>query len=284
MLGTLEQEEEITAASAVAVAERLIGSFTSMICYWYNYHRNGKRIVPNVDSNDGTAKAFLKMLRQDDAEPDALEEHTVDASLVLYAEHDLAASTFAARTTASTMSDSYSAITTAIGTLRGPLHGGANEAVMHFLEPLATPDEAEALLRQRLAAKNLIMGFGHRVYKHGDPRNRVFKSLSKALSQRPNGRPDLYAISERIEELMEREKGMYANADFYAASSYHQCGIPTELFTPIFVVSRTSGWAAHIAEQRSNNRIIRPSSLYVGHGPREFVPLAQRGDTPKASL
>lgn len=284
VLGTLEPEEEITSASAVSIAERLIGSFTSMICYWHNFHRHGRRIVPNVNPEDSTAAAFLKMLKQDDKTPDPLEQHTVDASLVLYAEHDLAASTFAARTTASTMSDFFSAITTAIGTLRGPLHGGANEAVMHFLEPLATADEAEALLHQRLAAKNLIMGFGHRIYKNGDPRNNVFKSLSKQLSQRPNGRPDLYEISERIEHVMEREKRMYANADFYAASAYHQCGIPTELFTPLFVVSRTSGWAAHVAEQRANNRIIRPSSHYEGPAPRVFVELAKREEAPKAKL
>jgi len=194
----------------------------------------------------------------------------------LYAEHDFNASTFAARVTASTQSDFYSAITSAIGTLRGNLHGGANEAAMEFLSQFSSVEQADTELRKIFAAKKLIMGFGHRVYKNGDPRNAIIKGCSKLLSEQSFGKPDLYKISEHVEGVMLNEKKMHANLDFYAASAYHQCGIPTLFFTPIFVISRTSGWAAHIIEQRSNNKLIRPSSNYIGPEPRPFVAIKER--------
>lgn len=197
-------------------------------------------------------------------------------SLILYAEHDFNASTFAARTTCSTNSDIYSGITTGIGTLRGNLHGGANEAAMEFIDQFETPDEAEAQLRKDLANKKLVMGFGHRVYKDGDPRHFVIKEYSKMLATKPYGNPKLFEISERVEKVMFEEKQMYPNLDFYTASAYSQCGIPIPFFTPIFVIARTAGWTAHILEQRVNKKIIRPESNYTGPEPRDFEPLEER--------
>eukprot|EP00958_Prasinococcus_capsulatus_P024093 scaffold3720_cov401-Prasinococcus_capsulatus_cf.AAC.16 len=206
------------------------------------------------------------MLRNDGEEPDPLHVRVVDASLILYAEHDFNASTFGCRVTASTMSDLYSAVCTGIGTLRGNLHGGANEAVMDFISNLGSVQEAEQAVRAKFDKKELVMGFGHRIYKGGDPRNAIFKSLSHELSERPGGNMLLYHVSEHIEKLMEREKHMYPNADFYAASAYAQVGVPTHFFTPLFVIARTSGWTAHIVEQRLHNKIIRPTSLYTVSG------------------
>ena len=200
----------------------------------------------------------------------------VDISLILYAEHEFNASAYAARVTASTNSDFYSAITTAIGTLRGNAHGGANEAAMNYLKGLDSVEDADKKLRQMLKNKERVMGFGHRIYKKGDPRVEMIKNCSRELSEQPwerneNASPKLFAISEHIEKVMREEKGIHPNLDFYSASAYHQCGIPTELFTPLFVIARLSGWTAHILEQRENNRLIRPASTYVGPGLRQFV-------------
>jgi len=253
--------------------------FVSAMCYWYHFANHGKRIVPNTDPADNLATAFVKMLRDDASTPDALDVKVIDAAFTLYAEHDLAASTFTSRTIASTMSDTYSCISGAIGALRGPLHGGANEAVMHMLKDVKSIEEGEAKINDMLSKKQLIMGFGHRIYKNGDPRNAIFKKLSKRLSERPDGLPTLFAVSQRIESMMEEKKNMYPNADFYAASAYHQAGVPTPLFTPLFVVSRTAGWCAHILEQiggNGKNVIIRPSSAYNGPEKKAFVPMDQR--------
>ncbi|QDZ21519.1 citrate synthase [Chloropicon primus] len=278
VLGTLEPElvDNVRMTKehedVIRIGERLTGSFGPMICYWYHFHQSGERldIERYLEDDDSLSQVFLKLLFKSAAKPDALHNKVVDTSYILYAEHDFAASTFASRVTASTMSDVYSCISTAIGTLRGNLHGGANEAVMHFLEDLNNEQEAADMVNSKLSKKEVIMGFGHRIYKNGDPRNAVFKDLSHQLSQKPEGKPHLYAISQHIEGMMENLKGMYANADFYAASAYHQVGIPTYLFTPLFVVARTSGWIAHIVEQRSQNRIIRPSSAYIGPAERDL--------------
>ena len=286
-IGTMETEPEDpkarTPEGGARVAERLMSVLGSAVLYWYHFKTSGVRAVPSVDPNETMASAFVRMLKAPtngaSFTPDPLHVRTVDASMTLYAEHDLAATTFAARVTISSLSDMHSAITTAIGTLRGPLHGGANEAVMHMLKPYRSPDAAESAIREMLAKKQLVMGFGHRIYKGGDPRNKVFKGISRMLSMEREGSggdPTLYAVSERVEKLMETEKNMFPNADFYAASSYYQCGIPIELFTPIFVVGRTSGWAAHCLEQRSANRLIRPSAVYTGPPPRTFVPINER--------
>jgi 2-methylcitrate synthase len=278
VLGCVEPESGAAGKTDTrATSERLIGVFVSSLCYWYHFSQSGVRIPVNTNSKDNTAVAFLKMLNHPSTqEPDALRVRVINSSLILYAEHDFNASTFAARVVASTLSDTYSCITAAIGALRGPLHGGANEAVMHFIGEFKTPAQAEQAARAMLAKKEVIMGFGHRIYKHGDPRNAVFKQLSEELSRQPSGKPHLYAISCNLETLMEKEKGMYPNADFFAASSYHMAGVPTFMFTPLFVISRTTGWAAHIIEQLADNKLIRPTSVYRGPSKTQFVPLQKR--------
>ena len=199
----------------------------------------------------------------------------MDVSLILYAEHEFNASTFTARVCTATMSDIYSAVTAAIGTLRGPLHGGAYEAAMELIEQFKTADEAEAGIMDRLNSKSLIMGFGHRVYTVSDPRSDIVKTWAKRLSESV-GDTVLYPVSERIEQVMWREKKLFPNLDFYSASAYHFLGVPTAMFTPIFVLSRVTGWTAHIFEQRGNNRLIRPGAEYIGPDSREFVPVEQR--------
>ena len=210
-----------------------------------------------------------------DKDPSELHKQVMHCSLILYAEHEFNASTFAARVCASTLSDIHSCITAAIGTLRGPLHGGANEAAMEMIENWQTPDEAETNIMQMLANKDKIMGFGHAIYRESDPRNALIKRWSKELSDKV-GDTHLYAVSERVESVMKREKGLFCNADFFHASAYHFMDIPTKLFTPIFVMSRLTGWAAHVYEQRANNRIIRPSADYTGPEHQDWVPIDKR--------
>jgi 2-methylcitrate synthase len=256
-----------------------MGSFISALCYWYHFATTGKRITVNTAPKENMATAFLKMLRDDGTEPDPLHVRVIDCAFILYAEHDFNASTFTGRVSASTLSDTYSCVAGAIGALRGPLHGGANEAVMHMLEGTKSVEEAEKKIRDKLAAKELVMGFGHRIYKNGYPRNAVFESLSKQLSERPGGDPLLWKASDSIEAMMEKDLKMYPNADFFAASAYYQVGVPIPFFTPLFVMSRTAGWCAHIKEQlggNGNNKIIRPSSVYNGPAKKDFVPLAGR--------
>jgi 2-methylcitrate synthase len=269
-LGTMEPE---TAENdQYGIAERLLAAFPYVLLYWLHYHRKGKRISHESGEPD-TAGHFLHLLHGKPAAE--LHRSAINASLVLYAEHEFNASAFSARVTASTLSDFYSAVTSAIGTLRGPLHGGANEEAMKMICRFRTPDEAEAGVLQMLSRRQKVMGFGHRVYKHADPRTPVIKEWSRKLS-REKGDTRIFAISERIEEVMAREKGLFPNLDFYSASAYYLCGIPTPLFTPLFVFARTSGWAAHIIEQRKDNKLIRPSADYIGPMPREYLPIEAR--------
>eukprot|EP01133_Synstelium_polycarpum_P003517 gene3517-4018_t len=278
LLGCLEPESKTN--EQCAIANRLIACFGSMMMYWHHWITSGRRIKTSTLPDDSTARHFLKLLRQDGLEPSASHVRAVDISLILYAEHDLAASSFASRVTTSTLTDFYSAICTAIGTLRGPLHGGANEAAMDLLAQYSTPEQGEAGIMAMLAKKELVMGFGHRVYRNGDPRSPIIKEVSRKLSEEAGGNPTLFAVSERVEQVVLREKKMFPNLDFYSASAYNQVGIPTPFFTPVFVISRMTGWTAHIIEQRANNKLIRPSAIYTGPESRPYVELSARPQSP----
>nr|WP_319556124.1 2-methylcitrate synthase [uncultured Vibrio sp.] len=271
VLGNLEQEMSFD--EQLQSTERMLALFPAIICYWYRFSHDGVRIDTEDTAEDSIGGYFLKLLT--DKEPTELHKQVMHCSLILYAEHEFNASTFAARVCASTLSDIHSCITAAIGTLRGPLHGGANEAAMEMIEDWQTPDEAEANIMQMLANKDKIMGFGHAIYRESDPRNALIKRWSEELSKQV-GDTHLYAVSERVESVMKREKGLFCNADFFHASAYHFMDIPTKLFTPIFVMSRLTGWAAHVYEQRANNRIIRPSADYTGPEHQEWVPIEKR--------
>jgi 2-methylcitrate synthase len=270
MLGTLEPERN--GRDQIAVANRLTACFSSMLLYWHHFQQSAKRIE-TATGDDSTAGHFLHLLHGN--KPDELHRRAIDVSLILYAEHEFNASTFTARTITSTLPDFYSAVTGAIGALRGPLHGGANEAAMELIQRFDSPDAAEKGILELIAAKKLIMGFGHRVYKISDPRSDVIKAWSKKLAE-AHGDERLYPVSERIEQVMRREKKLFPNLDFYSASAYHLCGIPTPMFTPLFVVARITGWAAHIIEQRADNRLIRPNADYIGPDPRPYVSISNR--------
>ena len=279
-LGIIEPETKDNDQLKIAI--RLVSVFGPSLLYWYHFAYSGIRIKGDTKPTDSVAENFMKlMLLRDDIDP--LIIRAFDVSLILYAEHEFNASTFAARVTASTLSDFYSAITTGIGTLRGNLHGGANEAAMYFLAPLKDTDHAEKVVNDFFKKKQLIMGFGHRVYKKGDPRNPIIKEYSRKLSQKSFGNPKLFKVSEYVENKVMNEKKMFPNLDFYSASVYDQCGIPTDLFTPIFVISRTTGWAAHVMEQRKDNKLIRPVSNYTGPEIQKFTKIQQR-KTPKPKL
>ncbi len=269
-LGALEPEVQF--ADQYRAAERLLSCMPSILVYWYQFQNSGRRIDVELDSNS-IADHFLCMLHGQPASE--LHRRAMDVGLILYAEHEFNASTFTARIVASTLSDFHSAITAGIGALRGPLHGGANEAAMELIERFQDPETAEASLLEMLARKEKIMGFGHRVYKKCDPRSDIIQAWSKRLCE-TEGEQQLYEVSERIEKVMRREKKMFPNLDFYSASAFRCLGIPTTMFTPLFVLSRITGWAAHIFEQRSDNRLIRPSADYVGPTPRSWLPMDQR--------
>lgn len=270
VLGNLEPEGD--PANQEDVADRIMAVLPSILLYWHRFHADGERIDTETD-DDSVAGHFLHLLH--DKPPSELHRKTLDTSLILYAEHEFNASTFTARVITATLSDFHSAVTGAIGALRGPLHGGANEAAMELIEKFSSAEEATAGIKAMLERKDKIMGFGHRVYTESDPRNTVNKKMSKRLSEE-TGDTHLYAVSEAIEKVMWDEKRLFANADFYSASAYHFMGIPTYLFTPIFVCSRITGWAAHIMEQRADNRLIRPGADYVGPDLRPFTPIDER--------
>jgi len=270
MLGNLEIEKDFSEQDEVI--DRLLAAFPSIICYWYAFSHEGKRIETALD-DDSIGGHFLHMLGG--KAPTELFTQVMNVSLILYAEHEFNASTFSARVCASTLSDMHSCITGAIGTLRGPLHGGANEAAMDMIQNWSSADEAETEIMAMLARKDKIMGFGHAIYSESDPRNTIIKQWAEKLAA-DAGDTVLYPVSVRCEEVMWREKKLFCNADFFHASAYHFMGIPTKLFTPIFVMSRLTGWAAHVKEQRSNNRIIRPSADYTGPETSEWVDIADR--------
>jgi len=269
-LGNIESEGDFSNQSNVA--DRLLSCLPSMLLYWHRFHTDGTRINTETDDNS-IAGHFLHLLH--DKAPPELHRKSLDTTLILYAEHEFNASTFAGRVITGTLSDMHSAVSGAIGALRGPLHGGANEAAMALIEKFDTPEEATAGVLGMLERKDLIMGFGHRVYTTSDPRNSVNKAMSKALAEEA-GDMTLYEVSEAVEKVMWDEKKLFANADFFAASVYHFMGIPTYLFTPIFVCSRITGWAAHVMEQRANNKLIRPAADYIGPPLQQWTAIEDR--------
>ncbi|PCJ96583.1 MAG: 2-methylcitrate synthase [Zetaproteobacteria bacterium] len=269
-LGTIEAEG--AEHNQYEITKRLLATFPVILTYWWTLP-NENKCIGCSNSAKSIAEHFLTLLHQ--KKPSKLHIKAMNVSLILYAEHEFNASTFTARTIASTLSDFYSAVVGGIGALRGPLHGGANEAAMELISKFDNADEATRMVTKMLADKELIMGFGHRVYTEADPRNRVIKKWSKTLCEAAD-RSSLYEVSEAIETVMKEEKNLFPNLDFYSASVYHMMGIPTPLFTPIFVMSRISGWAAHIIEQRGNNKLIRPSADYTGLEGLAFVQLEDR--------
>jgi 2-methylcitrate synthase len=269
-LGNIEPEGDFS--NQVDVADRLLACLPSMLLYWHHFHSDGARIDTETD-DDSIAGHFLHMLHG--KPPSETHRSSLDTTLILYAEHEFNASTFTARVITGTLSDMHSAVSGAIGALRGPLHGGANEAAMELIQKFKSPEAAAAGVRDMLARKDRIMGFGHRVYTTSDPRNSVNKKMSKMLS-REAGDTRLYAVSEAIEKVMWDEKKLFANADFFAATVYHFMGVPTHLFTPIFVCSRITGWTAHIMEQRADNKLIRPAADYIGPPLQKWVAIDDR--------
>lgn len=271
ILGNFEPES--SQRSQQAIADRLIASFGSMLLYWYWSQRNQEKISLNTDEDSIAGHILHLILRKPPTEE---QRRCLDVSMILYAEHEFNASTFTVRTIASTLSDFYSAICGGIGALRGPLHGGANEAAMEMMLKFKNADDAEKAIREKLAKKQLIMGFGHRVYTRSDPRSAIIKKWAHRLVGNNRTFKNLFDIAERIEKILWDEKKLFPNLDFYSALAYHFIGIPIPMFTPLFVMSRVTGWSSHLMEQRANNKLIRPVSHYIGPNIQQWLPINDR--------
>ena len=272
LMGVFESESQDGRKTAT-IGDQLISVLPYVLGYWYRYHTKGEKIDSSSIKNSTIAGRLSHVFSGHS--PDQETITAIDSTLILYAEHEFNASTFVARAVTSTLSDTYSAVNAAVGALKGNLHGGANEAAIQFISGFDSPNQAEKSVMQLIKSKRLIMGFGHRVYKNGDPRSPVVKKLAAVLATKSKD-PKLYDIAERIEHVMQNEKGIYPNLDFYSAVVYHFSGIPVEMFTPIFVIARTPGWIAHVIEQKKNNRLIRPIAHYNGPSERPFVKIHHR--------
>ena len=270
LLGNINPERDSFCGKDIA--DQLLAKFPSMLLFWYHYHHSSKTIETETPT-ESFGEHFLYLLNQE--KPDPMMAQMLNDSMILYAEHEFNASTFAARVTTATLSDFYSAVCSAIGTLKGPLHGGANEAAFKLINSYQCPEEAIKGLKERLARKEKIMGFGHRVYKIGDPRSHIIKDWASKLADERHNHLH-YSVAEAIDKTMHTEKSMFPNVDFYSAVAYSLCGIPVSLFTPLFVMSRITGWSGHILEQRADNRLIRPAAEYIGPGSRPVPPIDER--------
>jgi len=276
MMGVLHPETSTDRKGAIEALDYLTATYASSLLYHYHYNLDGTRISTQGAPGDSVARHFLRLLTPEQNDPERLNVNALNVSLISYSEHEFNASTFACRVTTSTLTDTYSAICTGIGTLRGPLHGGANEEAMRLIELFTTPEEALEAVQGMLDRKELVMGFGHRVYKHGDPRNKVIKEFADRMVEHYPEKKHLVDISHAIEQFIFKKKKMHANVDFWTAPVYNMMGIPTNFFTPLFVIARTAGWGAHLIEQRENNRIMRPTAIYNGPHRQMFVHVDER--------
>jgi len=278
LMGVYQPETSTDRNGAIEAIDLLTATYSSILLYHYHFTTNGVQISTQGNSGDNVARHFLRLLCPEQTNPETVNVNAMDASLICYSEHEFNASTFACRVSTSTLTDTYSAICSGIGTLRGPLHGGANEEAMRLIEQFSNSEEALEFVQGMLDRKELVMGFGHRVYKHGDPRNKIIKDFAKSMVTKYPGKKHLVDISQSIENLIFEKKGMYANVDFWTAPVYNMMGIPTNFFTPLFVIARTAGWGAHLIEQRHDNRIMRPTAIYIGPDKQTFRHFEDRDD------